>query len=157
MRSPAAALLALAVTPAAAVAQATPAPIARIAWLAGCWERRIGSRVVEEQWMTPRAGVMLGMGRTVRGDTLVEFEQVQLLQRGDRLVYAAAPSGQTPAEFESTLVTDSAAVFSNPAHDFPQRISYRRAGRDSLIAAIEGVEAGRARGVEFRYRRVRCP
>jgi len=46
---------------------------------------------------------------------------VKLLERGGRLVYAAAPSRQAPAEFESIAVSDSSATFENLAHDFPYR------------------------------------
>lgn len=129
----------------------------QVGWLAGCWERANGRRVVEEQWMRPRGGLMLGAGRTVDGDSLVEFEQVRVLERGGHLVYAAAPSGQPPAEFESIAVTDSSVTFENAAHDFPQRVLYRRVGRDSLVARVEGTRGGRARGVDFAYRRAACP
>jgi hypothetical protein len=138
------------------VAAQGPRRLERLGWLAGCWERSSGRGVVEEQWMRPRAGLMLGAGRTVEGDSVVEFEQVRLHERGGRLVYATAPSGQPPAEFESALVSDSTATFENPAHDFPQRIIYRRLGTDSLVARIEGVRGGRLRDVDFTYRRAAC-
>jgi Domain of unknown function (DUF6265) len=128
-----------------------------LGWLAGCWEMGSGARVVEEQWTRPRGGVMLGAGRTMQGDSLVEYEQVRLLQRGGRLVYAAAPSGQPPAEFESTAVTDTSVSFENPSHDFPQRISYRKVGADSLVARVEGMRGGKLRGRDFAYRRAACP
>lgn len=129
--------------------------IARAGFLQGCWERRSGTRLVEEQWQKPRAGTMLGMSRTVRGDTLVEFEFVRIYQRADHLVYAAQPSGQAPAEFKSTTVEANHIVFANPQHDYPQRIIYRAAG-DSLIARIEGARNGETRGIDFRYARVSC-
>lgn len=152
--------LVLAVVVLAASAGDPAAPVARVAqvaWLAGCWELRSGPRVVEEQWTRPRGGLMLGVGRTVRGDSLVEYEQVRLFERGGRLVYGAAPSGQAPAEFESILVSDSAVTFENLGHDFPQRVIYRRAGSDSLLARVEGVRGGTLRGVDFPYARVECP
>jgi hypothetical protein len=129
--------------------------IERAAFMQGCWERRAGNRIVEEQWLRPRGGTMLGMSRTVRGDSLIEYEFVRLYQRGEQLVYAAQPSGQAQAEFTSTAITEKAIVFANPQHDFPQRISYRLAG-DSLFARVEGTLDGRERGVDFRYARVRC-
>jgi len=129
----------------------------QVGWIAGCWEWSSGSRLVEEQWMRPRAGLMLGVSRTVQGDSLREFEQVKLLERGGRLVYAAAPSDQAPAEFESTSVSDSAVTFENPGHDFPQRIIYRRRGADSLVARVEGMRGGQLRGQDFPYRRAACP
>jgi hypothetical protein len=107
--------------------------------------------------MRPRAGLMLGMSRTVQGDSLRESEQVKLLERGGRLIYAAAPSGQVPAEFESTSVSDSAVTFEAPGHDFPQRIIYRRRGADSLVARVEGMRGGRVRGQDSPYRRAAWP
>lgn len=135
---------------------APPPLIARIGWIAGCWERREGDRLVEEQWMAPRGAIMLGMGRTVRGDTLVEYEQLRIYERGGSLVYAANPSGQEPAEFVSTTVSDSLVVFENLAHDFPQRVVYRRAGADSLDASVEGTARGKQRTVRFPYARASC-
>jgi hypothetical protein len=139
----------------AAAAQSAPR-VHQLRWLAGCWVQREGGRTVEEQWMPPRGGLMLGAGRTVKGDSLVEFEQVRILERNGRLVYAAAPSGQAPAEFESIAVTDTSVVFENAAHDFPQRVLYRRAGADSLVARVEGTRGGRVRGVDFPYQRTSC-
>jgi hypothetical protein len=153
------AVAALGQVPARLAAQASaPAErLARLEWMAGCWEGVSGPRVVEEHWTRPRAGLMLGASRTVQGDSLVEFEQVKLLERGGRLVFAAAPSRQAPAEFVSIAVSDSSATFENLAHDFPQRIIYRRIGRDSLLARVEGTQGGQLRGRDFPYRRTECP
>jgi hypothetical protein len=131
--------------------------IDRLDWLSGCWQRRNQTRVVDEQWMAPRGGTMLGMSRSVRGDTLVEFEQLRIYERKGRLVFAAAPSGQTPSEFESVSVTDSSVTFENATHDFPQRVLYRLVRPDSLHARIEGTVRGQARAVDFPYRRAVCP
>ena len=146
-------------SPAGQAQTATKAPphVAQLAWLAGCWERASGPRVVEEQWTRPRGGLMLGVGRTVNGDSLVEYEQVRLFERGGKLVYAAAPSGQTPAEFESTEVSESAVTFENLGHDFPQRVIYRRPTAESLVARVEGMRRGQLRGGDFPYVRVACP
>jgi hypothetical protein len=150
-------LAALALHHASAAAAQDAPTIARVGWMAGCWEQAAGGRLIEEQWMRPRAGLMLGMSRTVVGDSLREYEQVALSLRGTQLVYAATPARQAPAEFASTAVSDSAVTFENPAHDFPQRIIYRRRGADSLIARVEGMRGGQLRGRDFAYRRVPCP
>ncbi|MEP6686818.1 MAG: DUF6265 family protein [Gemmatimonadales bacterium] len=140
------------------LASAQAAPIAtQVGWLAGCWELSAGARRIEEQWMRPRAGLMLGVSRTVVGDSLREYEQVALFERGGRLVYAAAPARQAPAEFESIAVSDSAVTFENLTHDFPQRVIYRRRGADSLVARVEGMRGGQLRGVDYPYQRVACP
>jgi hypothetical protein len=134
--------------------------IARAAWLAGCWEARSasasGGMVVEEQWMAPRGRTMISMGRTVHGDTLVDFEQVVLREENGQLEYEAHPFDQPMGIFLSTQMTPTTLIFENPLHDFPQRIGYTLRGSDSLIAWIDGKVGGTSRRVEFRYAKVRC-
>ena len=136
---------------------ASPVRIEQVAWMQGCWQAASPRRVIEEHWMAPRGGAMLGMGRTVRGDSLAEYELVVLRESDGALAYQAHPSGQAGATFLAREATDSTVVFSNLAHDFPQHVGYRRVGADSLAAWIEGPGDGKARRIQFLYRRVRCP
>ena len=136
--------------------QSAPLKIEQAAWLQGCWQMTAGERVVEEQWMAPRGGIMLSMGRTVRGNTLVEYESVVLREQDGRLAYEAHPAGQPPAVFTAQAVSDSTVVFENPAHDYPQRVGYKRDG-DNLLGWIDGMANGKSRRVEFPYHRVSCP
>jgi hypothetical protein len=139
----------------AALAANATATIEQVAWMQGCWQMDTGPRVVEEQWMAPRGGVMLGMGRTVRDGKLVEYESVVLREQDGRLAYEAHPSGQPSAVFMSATITESTVVFENPMHDYPQRVGYTREG-DSLLAWIDGTANGKSRRVDFPYRRVAC-
>ena len=50
----------------------------------------------------------------------------------------ATPSGQERTVFPATEVTDARAVFENPEHDFPQRITYTGAGETWVWEAAEG-------------------
>jgi hypothetical protein len=105
----------------------------------------------------PRGHMMLGTSQTTRADSTIEYEQLRIFDRGGQVVYGAMPSGQPPAEFVAGSVTDTLVVVSNPTHDFPQRIIYRRRGTDSLLARIERMRGGQVRGADFPYRRVACP
>ncbi len=140
------------------VAQAAPAhDLATLNFMAGCWEMSGASpRVTNESWMAPRGGLMLGMSRTVVRDTAREFESLRIERRRGVATYVAQPGGGARTAFAATVFTDSLVVFANPAHDFPQRILYRRAGRDSLVARIEGDQGGTVRGFDFPMRRVNC-
>lgn len=128
------------------------------AWLAGCWELRSGNRESLEMWMPPAGGLMLGASRTIVGGAVREYEQVLIKTDGGKLVYTATPSGQQTASFTSVNVTDTSFTVENLQHDFPQRITYRRRGADSLIARIEGPGRGGTgtRGVDFPMRRTTC-
>ena len=141
---------------AAGTATAQQLTVDRVAWLQGCWRSTGGEATVEEQWMAPRGGTMLGMGRTVRGIKLVEYELVLIKEQEGRLAYEAHPSGQPTATFMATTASDSSVVFENPQHDFPQRVGYRRNGADALEAWIEGQANGKSRRVDFSYQRARC-
>lgn len=132
-----------------------PSGIERMAWLQGCWRLTSGDRTVEEQWMAPGGGVMLGTGRTVKDGRLAEYEFVIIREHGDSLVYEAHPSGQPSAEFLSASVEGASAVFENAQHDFPQRIGYRQRGA-GLDAWIEGTAGGKSRRIEFPYEHVAC-
>jgi hypothetical protein len=141
---------------AASTVTAQQLTIDRVAWLQGCWRSTRGEATVEEQWMAPRGGTMLGMGRTVRGSKLVEYELVLIKEQEGRLAYEAHPSGQSTATFMATTASDSGIVFENPQHDFPQRVGYRRNRADALEAWIEGQANGKSRRVDFSYQRAPC-
>ena len=140
-----------------ALALAAASALDRVVWLQGCWEMASAGRTIEEHWTAPRGGVMLETGRTVRDGRLLEYEFVVLREDGDRLAYEAHPSGQPPAVFQARDLSDSRVVFENPEHDFPQRVGYERRDADTLAAWIDGTANGKARRVDFLYRRVTCP
>lgn len=144
-------------TPAPAVARADSLVIADLAWLAGCWRLARGGRVVDEQWMAPRGGTMLGMSRTVAGGRTVEFESMRLHVRDGRPVFTAWPMGRAGTSFPAVEVAPGRVVFEAPEHDFPQRIVYARGAGDSLRARIEGTLDGALRGFDFPMVRVPCP
>ena len=132
-----------------------PATIDSAAWLQGCWELKADNRTVEEIWTPPKGGSMIGVSRTIRDGKLTQYEMVVLREQGDKLAFVAHPSGQSPATFLSTQVSDRELLFENPAHDFPQQVGYRRDTR-RLLAWISGIVNGKPRRTEFQYARVPC-
>lgn len=125
-------------------------------WLAGCWERaRPTSRMVE-LWTPAVNNVMSGTSYSVTDTSQRELEQLRLFARGDTLIYEAHPSTQMMNEFRSTKITAQEIVFEDPEHDFPQKITYRRAGADSLYAVTEGDRAGRAQPNTFAFKKAPC-
>ena len=135
---------------------ALTAQVSSLKWMTGCWESRANNLVVTEQWSFPRAKMMLGAGQTTRSDSTIEYEHTRIFERDGTLVFSAQPSGQAPAEFVADSASGFSVTFSNPAHDFPQRVIYRRLSADSLLGRVEGQRGGQIRGVNFSYRRVSC-
>jgi hypothetical protein len=66
-------------------------------------------------------------------------------------VYLAQPGGRAPVQFRLTARTRTGATFENPAHDFPQRIVYRRSG-DSMVATISALDGSNAMSWTYRRR-----
>jgi hypothetical protein len=128
---------------------------ADVAFLTGCWKFESNNRIVEEQWMAPGGGSLMGISRTIVNGQTTEYEFLQIRDLPDGLTYIAKPSNQPEAKFIARTRVAGEVVFENPAHDFPQRIRYRIKG-DQLHARVEGSVNGKARGVDFPYRRVAC-
>ena len=127
-----------------------------LGWMAGCWQQRNGTRVTDEQWMRPAGGSMIGMSRTVAGDRLRAWEALRNVEEQGRVVYVAQPGGGPATRFAASHLADTLAVFENPAHDFPQRIAYRRVGADSMVASISAVRNGNEQRMDIPMRRVVC-
>jgi hypothetical protein len=126
--------------------------------MAGCWRQLEAGDLVEEVWLAPASGTMVGISRTIERDSTRSWEHM-LIRPGTSggLVYEAAPSGQETAAFLATLVSDTAVVFENLTHDFPQQIRYARGGGDSLLATISGTLRERMRTIAFHFARAACP
>jgi uncharacterized protein YbjT (DUF2867 family) len=124
----------------------------QLAWLAGHWASSGESGGwSEELWLAPQSTLMPGLSREVRENGRTSFEYLRIEQRPDgRIVYIASPSGREPTEFPLQSLQGQRAVFANPAHDFPQRLTYWREG-STLRAELEGREDGRRRVVDYRW------
>jgi hypothetical protein len=87
---------------------------------------------------------MLGTSRTIRladhaAETLGFFEFLRIRASDDGIVYLAAPLGRhPPTPFRLTHTSAGVAVFSNPDHDFPTRISYELDATGRLHATVSG-------------------
>jgi hypothetical protein len=143
---------------AAALAIAAPAiaadSLADVAWIAGQWRATQGDgAVVTETWLPAEGGVMPGISRTLEGGK-ARVEYMRIDEKGGQIAFTAIVGRQPPTTFVAKSRTADEVVFENPAHDFPQRIIYRRCGQQ-LCAAIEGTMNGKLERIEWTYDRVR--
>jgi hypothetical protein len=110
--------------------------LAQLSWVAGTWRGESGGMVFEERWTPPSGGAMLAVSRTVKGDRMVAFEFLRIVERDGTLVYVAQPGGRPPTEFTLTALAADSATFENPSHDFPKMIRYVRQADGSLEARV---------------------
>lgn len=133
--------------------QAPPqASVSELAWMSGRWEASGNGRWTEEVWSTPRGGMMIGFSRSTREDVGGEFEFLRIAPGPDGTpTYFAQPRGGPPVAFRLVAHDANSATFENPAHDYPQRIRYRRFGR-SMAAFISSIDGSGERSWNFSRR-----
>jgi hypothetical protein len=129
----------------------------RFGWIAGCWSGQRGTSTFREVWTVASPDLMVGMSVSTRGGGQVEFEFLRIEARpSGGAAYVAQPGGVPPTAFEaSPASTADRAVFTNPAHDYPRRITYTRTA-GGLTAAIDEGEPGQKR-MEFPMKKGGCP
>ncbi len=129
-------------------------PASELSWLVGNWTEKSAEREVVETWVAPVNGVMTGKSITTRLGRPDFVEDMTITTEPAGPTFTATIPGQAPTAFVRQPGPPGEAVFENKAHDFPQRVIYRRCGID-LCAAIEGTVAGELKRTEWRYRRAR--
>ncbi len=95
------------------------------------------------------------MSRTVRGEDTESFEFMRIVPDGKDAGFHVQPNGAPPTVFAFAFAerAERRVRFHNAAHDFPNRIEYRREG-DALHAWIAGLGPdGMEMKIVFEYRR----
>ena len=148
------------------VAPATPAatatgPLAALSWLRGCWAGKVNQRAYTEQWTTPAAGMMLGLGHTVMNGKTESYEFMRIETRPDgRIAYVLKATDKVEEGFVYQGTRDDRGmtgyVFSNPARDFPSEIIYQHSPSGELFAYVKGKINGADRQVIYPFHQVDC-
>lgn len=132
-------------------------PLSTLSWLAGCWGAEGAETGSGEQWSLPAGGSMFGTSRTIKNGKVVGYEtmRIQFDEEGN-VVFTAHPFGQEEASFKLASLSRRDVVFENPAHDFPQRISYQLRFNGNLLAQVEGKNQGERHVIDFPMKRISC-
>lgn len=120
--------------------------ITKTQWLIGSWENKSEYGTLTENWEKINDSVFHGTSYFIKGKDTLHNETIELAQKGENLVYSPNVKGQNsdlPVVFKMTGATASQVVFENPAHDFPQKISYKLVNKDSIVAEISGIQQGK--------------
>jgi hypothetical protein len=128
--------------------------VAKLGWMAGSWSHEKDGVVTRETWLAPRDGAMAGAAQTNRPGKRPSIEFTRITAEPAGATFTAVVGAQPPTPFVLKPGPDGEAVFENLAHDFPQRVIYRRCGED-LCARVEGTMKGKPAAEEWRYTRIR--
>lgn len=122
--------------------------------LAGCWQGGAeGLIAARETWLGPTAGLMAGVLLGTTADGKGTWEQMRIEPEGEGFVMVILPQGQAETRFVLTAHDATSWTFTNPDHDFPQRIHYRRDADALQVTADADDGKGGRRGFTLRYRR----
>jgi hypothetical protein len=115
-------------------------------WLTGTWKINTGNGSIIEQWQIANDSTLTGKSFFVKNDTdTIPQETIELAFRNGNWHFMSTVQGQNnnqPVSFKVILLKGTEFISENPAHDFPQRIAYRRI-KDQLFASIEGKKNGK--------------
>ncbi len=112
--------------------------IEELSWMAGYWAGEVEGVRMEECWLHPGGGLMVGVHRDVKGDGSGFFEYLRIEEDADGIQYLASPSGGPVTSFRLTSTATRSATFENPEHDYPKRIRYWLDSEERLHARIDG-------------------
>ena len=110
-------------------------------WLLGTWENNTPRGSIYESWVRKSDSEFSGKSYALNAADTIIFETVSLLAKDGEVYYIPVVRDQNagkPVAFKTTFSSSSKFIVENPAHDFPQVISYTRTGQDQLVAEISG-------------------
>lgn len=122
------------------------------AWLKGAWQNKMTQGISMEVWEQTDDSTLTGKSYFIKGNDTFLSETISLEQRNNILYYIPTVKNQNsgqPVSFRQTTVTATRLVFENPAHDFPQKISYTLIRKDSIVAEISGMVKGQVKARQF--------
>jgi len=115
----------------------------KLAWIAGTWERTEGDKTTIEHWLPHAGTTMMGVSHSYGPGRTYFFEFMRIATHRGKIAYIVQPGGGSPVLFRAMKVTETEAVFENPEHDHPQRISYLKTdkGMTATISQMDGSQA----------------
>ena len=139
-----------------AFSQMTSSDLEKLSWIIDRWVSTDGESTSYEHWEKVNETLFSGGSETMKnGDTVfAEKLKIELIE-GSVYYVADVAHNPAPVKFKLTFLTDTEAIFENPEHDFPQKISYKYI-EGNLNASIEGPsKKGDWRKVDFIMNRMR--
>ena len=128
----------------------------KLSWMLDRWVSSNGDTKSYEHWEKVSGTEFTGGSETIRGGDTIFSEKLSIELTGGEIIYFAdVKHNPEPVGFKLTGITESEAVFENPEHDFPQKITYRYID-GKLNASVEGPGKNEAwRKIDFIMDRMR--
>ena len=124
----------------------------KIGWLVGKWGFTAPEGSLTETWTLQNDSTYAGETYFVIGKDTVFSEKLTVEQRGNDIHYVTLMKDQNqgkPVAFKLTSANKKELVFENPAHDYPQKITYTKSGANALVAEISGTQNDKPASEKF--------
>ncbi|MCG7550521.1 DUF6265 family protein [Pseudoalteromonas sp. Of7M-16] len=122
-----------------------------LSWLVGNWYSQSSKLKIRESWKQISGKTFEGTGSTYsieKGKT-VSSETLRLVEMSGEVFYVAkVASNDLPVAFKLTSCSEKTAVFENPQHDFPKKLSYQLT-KDNYITVLVSGEQGKGFSINF--------
>lgn len=124
-------------------------------WLVGTWQNTEDATMYEK-W-DYGLDALNGKGYKVKKGNETVLENLSITSQGHTLYYNAevvgANSGKT-ITFKLTKADENGFTFSNPEHDFPKEITYKKLTNDEFHATVNDGKAEGGKGFMVKMKRV---
>jgi hypothetical protein len=115
----------------------------KLAWLEGSWRGTAFGGTIEETFVKPAGGVVLGLSRIVGSeDRLIHKEFMEIGLTEGKLTYTVTLPNKKHT-FALHKLEGQSVTWTDPANDFPSRITYSRS-QDTITVLLEGKGQGGA-------------
>ena len=118
----------------------------KMSWLVGSWEQKLPDGTLVETWEKQNDSTFIGGSYFVKEKDTIHSESVILTQKKEDLFYIPTVTGQNndePITFKLTSDAENTFTFENPAHDYPQKVTYKKVNDTNLLASISGKQQGK--------------
>lgn len=97
----------------------------KLLWLVDSWVSADGESKSYEEWKKTSDSLFEGSSKTVKNGEVIFSENLKIEKTAEGIFYVAdVKHNPEPVKFKLIEVSDSIAVFENPEHDFPRKITY---------------------------------
>jgi hypothetical protein len=127
-------------------------------WLPGKWENKTADGNLLEIWKKTNDSIYNGASYFIKGKDTLHFETIQLIQKGEDLVYISTIQGQNndkPAPYKLINSTKKQLIFENPKIEYPKKIIYKQITKNSLGIEISGTQKGKPSLEQYKMSRIK--
>lgn len=125
--------------------------IKQLHWLKGKWARVSAGVEHIETWQIKKDSLLEGEGYYQKSENKKVTEKLSIRwEKGELFYIADVQENKKPVYFRNILLNDSVAVFENKAHDYPNRITYKKESKRSFQVILDDNSGTKTRKLSFK-------